>query len=55
MKFTHPSTHTRKQVLLKGNHSWFDPSNLIHYESNDYQIVNHSPDPICNVTLSVRF
>lgn len=41
-------------MLLKGNHSWFDPSNLIHYESNDYQIVNHSPDAICNVTLSVR-
>jgi hypothetical protein len=47
-------THMHTQVLLKGNHTWFDPSNLIHYEQSDYQIVNHSPDAICNVTLTVR-
>jgi hypothetical protein len=53
-----PHTHTRNacttQVLLQGNHSWFDPNNLIQYEQNDFQIVNHSPNEICNVTLTVR-
>ena len=46
---------TETQIKPLGNHSWFDPNNnLLHFQQNDYQIVNHSPHEICNVSLSVR-
>lgn len=49
-----PSALSQLEVLLLGNHTWNDPTNMLHYQQNDYQLVNHSPDAICNVTLSVR-
>lgn len=49
-----PSALSQLEVLLLGNHTWHDQTNMLHYEQSDYQIVNHSPDAICNVTLSVR-
>lgn len=50
-----PSALSQLEVLLLGNHTWHDQTNMLHYEQSDYQIVNHSPDAICNVTLSVRY
>ncbi|TFJ80830.1 hypothetical protein NSK_007830 [Nannochloropsis salina CCMP1776] len=47
-----PSAMSQLEVLLLGNHSWFDSNQTYHYFQNDYQIVNHSPHEICNVTLS---
>ncbi|GAB5037441.1 Hypothetical protein NocV09_07900110 [Nannochloropsis oceanica] len=47
-----PSAMSQLEVLLLGNHSWTDPNKTYSYFQNDYQIVNHSPHEICNVSLS---
>lgn len=47
-----PSAMSQLEVLLLGNHSWMDPNQTHAFFQNDYQIVNHSPHEICNVSLS---
>jgi hypothetical protein len=47
-----PSALSQLELTLLGNHSWFDPNKTLQYFQNDYQIINHSPNEICNVTLS---
>lgn len=47
-----PSAMSQLEVLLLGNHSWTDPNQTYSFFQNDYQIVNHSPHEICNVSLS---
>lgn len=47
-----PSALSQLELTLLGNHSWFDPNKTLQFFQNDYQIINHSPNEICNVTLS---
>jgi len=47
-----PSALSQLEVLMLGNHSGMDPNQTHSFFQNDYQIVNHSPHEICNVSLS---